>query len=183
LEVKVLYLESDVETSYRVRVIASKQPGEEARVGPGTIARDTRLRAGMVLGVVADPYDLSHFVVKYNLKQRRELCTFTESLSLTKSGIGEVVIPPGSSLIGKSARDVWMRKTYALAMIGLHRDGETLREGMISAICPCRQGIPWWCTLPGTYYSASSRTPAIALGYIASIFVHMVVSGCYFSVT
>jgi di/tricarboxylate transporter len=119
----------DVETSYRVRVIASKQPGEEARVGPGTIARDTQFRAGMVLGIVADPYDLSHFVDKYNLKQRRELRTFTESLSPTKSGIGEVVIPPGSSLIGKSARDVWMRKTYGLAMIGLHREGETLREG------------------------------------------------------
>lgn len=119
----------DVETSYRVRVIASKQSGEEARVGPGTIARDTEFRAGMVLGIVADPYDLSHFVEKYNLKKRRELRTFSESLSPNKSGIGEVVIPPGSSLIGKSARDVWMRKTYGLALIGLHRNGETMREG------------------------------------------------------
>ncbi|MBT3060901.1 MAG: SLC13 family permease [Candidatus Thiodiazotropha sp.] len=119
----------DVETSYRIRVIASKQPGEEARVGPGTIGRDTQFRAGMVLGIVADPFDLSHFVDKYNLKKRRELRTFAESLSANKSGIGEVVIPPGSSLIGKSARDVWMRKTYGLAMIGLHRHGETMREG------------------------------------------------------
>ena len=42
--------------------------------------------------------------------------------------MAEVVIPPGSSLIGKSALDLWMRKTYGLAMIGLHRNGETLRE-------------------------------------------------------
>jgi di/tricarboxylate transporter len=130
----------DVETSYRVRVIASKQPGEEARVGPGTIGRDTRFRPGMVLGIVADPYDLSHFVEKYNLKKRRELRTFTESLSASKSGIGEVVIPPGSSLIGKSARDVWMRKTYGLAMIGLHRDGKTLREGDDIRNMPLRAG-------------------------------------------
>jgi len=40
-----------------------------------------------------------------------------------------VVIPPGSQLIGKSARDIWMRKTYGLAMVCLHRNGETLREG------------------------------------------------------
>jgi di/tricarboxylate transporter len=119
----------DVETSYRVRVIASKQSGEAARVGPGTIGRDTQFRPGMVLGIVADPYDLAHFVEKYNLKKRRGLRTFTESLSANKAGIGEVVIPPGSSLIGKSARDVWMRKTYGLAMIGLHRNGETMREG------------------------------------------------------
>ncbi len=83
----------------------------------------------MVLGVVADPGDLDHFVQKYDLKKRSQLRSFSESLSTNKAGIAEIVIPPGSSLIGKSARDVWMRKTYGLALIGLHRDGETLREG------------------------------------------------------
>jgi hypothetical protein len=29
--------------------------------------------------------------------------------------MAEVVVPPGSELIGKSARDVWMRKTYGLS--------------------------------------------------------------------
>ena len=55
--------------------------------------------------------------------------TFSEALSSAKAGIAEVVIPPGSKLIGKSARDVWMRKAYGLAMVGLHRDGKTMREG------------------------------------------------------
>ncbi|MGB5298293.1 MAG: SLC13 family permease [Thiogranum sp.] len=119
----------DVETTYRVRVIASKWSGEESRIGPGTLARDTEFQAGMVLGVVADPHDLAHFVEKYSLKKRRQLRTFSESLATTKAGIAEVVIPPGSDLIGKSARDIWMRKTYGLAMIGLHRNGETMREG------------------------------------------------------
>jgi di/tricarboxylate transporter len=119
----------DVETTYRIRVIASKMTGSETRVGPGTIARDVEFQAGMVLGVVADPKDIEHFVEKYGLKLRKTMRTFTESLSSAKSGIAELVIPPGSSLIGKSARDIWMRKTYGLAMIGLHRNGETMREG------------------------------------------------------
>ncbi len=119
----------DIETAYRVRVIANKQSGEEVRIGPGTLARDSEVMEGMVLGVVADPRDLDHFVEKYDLKKRKQLRSFAESLSTRRAGIAEVVIPPGSSLIGKSARDVWMRKTYGLAMIGLHRDGETLREG------------------------------------------------------
>jgi di/tricarboxylate transporter len=83
----------------------------------------------MVLGTVADPSDLNTFCEKYSLKQRSELRTFSESLAATKAGIAEVLIPPGSNLIGKSARDVWLRKTTGLAMIGLHRNGETLREG------------------------------------------------------
>ncbi|MCP4994391.1 MAG: SLC13 family permease [Gammaproteobacteria bacterium] len=119
----------DVETAYRIRVIASKRSGEESRIGAGTLARDTEIQAGMVLGVVAAPGDLSRFVETFGLKLRDELRTFAESLSATKAGIAEVVIPPGSNLIGKSARDVWMRKAYGLAMIGLHRNGETMREG------------------------------------------------------
>jgi di/tricarboxylate transporter len=139
----------DVETTYRVRVIATKRAGEETRIGPGTIARDTEFLAGMVLGIVADPHDLDHFVEKYQLKKRPELRTFPESLSAAKSGIAEVVIPPGSGLIGKSARDVWMRKTYGLAMIGLHRDGTTMREGEDIRSMPFRAGdtlvvhTPW----------------------------------------
>ena len=119
----------DVETKYRVRIIATKLPGEASRVGPGALARDTGIQAGMVLGVVADPKDLDFFVERYNLEKRNQLHSFADDLSPAKAGIAEVVIPPGSSLIGKSARDVWMRKTYGLAMVGLHRNGETLREG------------------------------------------------------
>ena len=119
----------DIETKYRVRVIATKLPNEATRVGPGALARDVGIQAGMVLGVVADPKDLDFFVERYNLKKRDQLYSFADDLSASKAGIAELVIPPGSSLIGKSARDVWMRKTYGLAMIGLHRNGKTLREG------------------------------------------------------
>ena len=119
----------DVETTYRIRIIASKRSGQETRVGPNTIARDTEFEAGMVLGIVAAPEHLDHFVEKYDLKKRDSLRTFAESLAATKAGIAEIVIPPGSNLIGKSARDVWMRKVYGIAMVALHRNGKTLGEG------------------------------------------------------
>lgn len=119
----------DVESKYRLRVIATKRHGEVTRVGPGALARDVAIEKGMVLGVIANPQDLAVFVLKYGLKKRNQLRSFADDLSNSKSGIAEIVIPPGSALIGQSARDVWMRKTYGLAMIGLHRNGETLREG------------------------------------------------------
>ncbi len=119
----------DVETDFCVRIIATKLPGEANRVGPGALARDVSIQPGMVLGVVAAPEDLDVMVKALDLKLREVMRTFVDDLSSTKAGIAEVVIPPGSSLIGKSARDVWMRKTYGLAMIGLNRGDETLREG------------------------------------------------------
>ena len=120
---------NDIENSNRVRVIASKRIGGDSRVGPGTLARDTEIESGMVLGIIADPMILKQFVDKFNLKRRTSLRSFSDSLSPSKAGIAEIVIPPGSALIGKSACDLWMRKTYGLAMIGLHRNGKTMREG------------------------------------------------------
>ena len=119
----------DVENAYRIRIIAIKCKNDSIRIGPGLLARDIEIKSGMVLGVIADPRDVRNFVEKYDLKKLKKLYTFSEDLSSRKAGVAEVVIPPGSSLIGKSARDVWMRKTYGLALIGLHRDGKTMREG------------------------------------------------------
>jgi di/tricarboxylate transporter len=138
----------DVETAYRVRIIASKLSGNDANFGPGTIARDTEVTDGMVLGVVADPHDIDHFVSTFELKKRAALRSFSELLSPIKAGIAEVVIPPGSGLIGKSARDVWMRKTYGLALVGLHRNGETMREGDDIRNIPFQAGDTLVCHTP-----------------------------------
>jgi di/tricarboxylate transporter len=119
----------DIEEQYRIRIVAIKRPGSVSMIGPGTIDRDTEISAEMVLGVVADPDNIAHFVETFDLKQRRMLRSFADDLSALKSGIAEVVIPPGSNLIGKTAREVWLRKTYGLALIGLHRQGKTLGEG------------------------------------------------------
>lgn len=119
----------DIEQKYRIRIIAIRSPGNSNHIGPGTINRDTTITSTTILGVVADPDNIKHFAEVFELKQRRYLRTFADDLSAAKSGIAEVVIPPGSSLIGKSARDVWLRSRYGLALIGLHRHGETKREG------------------------------------------------------
>ncbi len=119
----------DVEHACKIRVIASQRGADNLRIGPGGLARDVGIEANSVLGILASPENLNAFVEKYNLNLHSDLLTFSESLAASKAGIGEVVIPPGSGLIGKSARDVWMRKTYGIAMVALHRNGKTLREG------------------------------------------------------
>lgn len=118
----------DIEDAYDIRIIATKLSGQGTRVGPGALDRDTGIIEGMVLGIVSENKDLSHFVKKFKLKMHDKLRTFAEDLSPDKAGIAEIVIPPGSHLIGKSARDVWLRKTYGIAMVGLHRDGQTMHE-------------------------------------------------------
>jgi len=119
----------DVERNNKVRIIAVERSTEDLRVGPGSLARDIGIEANTVLGILASPETLAAMVERNGLQLRNDLETFAEALAATKAGIAEVVIPPGSELIGQSARDVWLRKTYGIAMVALHRGGETLREG------------------------------------------------------
>jgi len=131
---------TEIENSNRIRVIASKRVGGDSRVGPGSLARDTLIEEGMALGIVADPTDLKEFVERFSLTKRESLRSFSDSLAATKAGIAEIVIPPSSTLIGKSASDLWMRKTYGIAMVGLHRNGKTMREGDDIRIIPFQAG-------------------------------------------
>lgn len=62
----------------------------------------------------------------YGLDVLPELDIFAEAYAPTVAGVAEVVVPPDSDLIGKSARDVVMRKTYGLGLLAIHRGGETL---------------------------------------------------------
>ncbi|MBI1283775.1 MAG: SLC13 family permease [Thiobacillus sp.] len=119
----------DVEQDGTVRVIAALRGTEDMRIGPGGLARDIGIEANTVLGILASPARLATLVEAYGLQRRDDLETFSEALAETKAGIAEVVIPPSSELIGKSARDVWLRKTYGITMVALHRGGKTLREG------------------------------------------------------
>ncbi|PIE65789.1 MAG: SLC13 family permease [Desulfobacterales bacterium] len=130
----------NIENRYAIRIIATKFPGEETHIGPGALDRATEISAGMVLGIVSETEDLSAFIAKYNLKKRSRLRTFADDLSPAKAGIAEVLIPPGSELIGKSARDIWLRKTYGLALVGLHRDGTTMHEGENIRTMPFHSG-------------------------------------------
>ncbi len=117
---------NDVEHSNRLRVIAIMRGTNDLRIGP---ARDIMITEGSVLGILGAPERLRAFATSNELLLREELETFAEQLSAEKSGIAEIVIPPRSELIGKNAREIWMRKKYGLSLMALHRGSKTLREG------------------------------------------------------
>ncbi|MDP3687672.1 MAG: SLC13 family permease [Sulfurimicrobium sp.] len=119
----------EIESTAMIRVIGLAHGSSDLRVGPGSLDRDVGVETNTILGILASPERLQAFVSANKLELRNDLETFSETLAATNAGIAEVVIPPGSGLIGKSARDVWMRKTYGLSMVALHRGGQTLRKG------------------------------------------------------
>lgn len=140
---------NDIEQINKVRVVAMVRGGNNLAIGPGGIARGVPFEASSAIGVVASQENCSAFAARYGLHVREDFDAFSDALAPTKAGIAEVVIPPGSSLIGKSARDVWMRKRYGLSMVALHSGGKTRHEGEGIRDLPLHAGdtivghIPW----------------------------------------
>jgi di/tricarboxylate transporter len=117
---------TDIEAPNRLRIIAILRGNQDLRMGP---AREIEVPAGSVIGLLGAPERLREFAVRNGLELRDHLETFVEQLASTKAGIAEVAIRPGSALIGKTAREIAMRKTYGLSLSALHRGGKTMREG------------------------------------------------------
>jgi di/tricarboxylate transporter len=118
-----------LEREDHVRVVAVCLGADELRVGASGLDRDLGVQAGSVLGLLGSLANIRVCAERRGLQLRPSLEAFGEPLSPARAGIAEIVIPPGSQLIGKSARDVWMRRTYGIAMMAVHRQGHTLREG------------------------------------------------------
>ncbi len=55
-----------------------------------------------------------------------QLDVFAEDYAPTKSGVAEMVVPPGSAVIGKCAHDLVFRKTYGASLLAIHRDEDTM---------------------------------------------------------
>ena len=111
-----------LEVDYRVQIIATDYHGRTHLEPP----RDTRIEAPCRIAVIADPSSLERFKREFELRELAELDRFAETLSPAKAGVAEIVIPPGSSLIGKTGRELWVRKKYGISNLAIHRGGETL---------------------------------------------------------
>ncbi len=119
----------EIEADHAVRVVAVEK-GDGLRFGSQGVDRSVGVEAGTVLGLLADELMFESFRQGTRVQVKPDLEIFSDALVPSKSGIAEVVIPPGSSLIGKTARDVWLRKTHGLSLLAINRAGETItREG------------------------------------------------------
>ncbi|MEP2031094.1 MAG: SLC13 family permease [Paracoccaceae bacterium] len=78
------------------------------------------------LAIIGKRADVEEFSAKHGLRMRSKLDIFAEAFSPANAGIAEIVIPPDSSVIGKSPREMLLRKTTGLSLLAIHRGEETL---------------------------------------------------------
>ncbi|KIC46400.1 potassium transporter TrkA [Ruegeria sp. ANG-S4] len=66
------------------------------------------------------------FAEPYGLEILPQLDVFADDFAATQSGVAEVVIPPGSSVIGQTPIDLRLRQTHGLSLLAIQRGEETL---------------------------------------------------------
>jgi di/tricarboxylate transporter len=116
----------EIEREYKVWIVASLS-GDDLRVDPWA---GYELKGSAHLAVLARAEQLDDFAERASLGSKPHLDMLSDVLAHTKAGIGEVVIPPGSSLLGKTVTDLALRKTYGLSVLTIQRGEETFREGL-----------------------------------------------------
>jgi di/tricarboxylate transporter len=91
---------------------SSKNPSPEAII-----------QAGDILIVQAAPNDVSHAAAALNLGVQPTQSRDDTSLISSEVGIAEVLLPPRSSLLGKSLVEVQFGSVYHLTVLGINRPG------------------------------------------------------------
>ncbi|MCP3971340.1 MAG: SLC13 family permease [Rhodobacteraceae bacterium] len=62
----------------------------------------------------------------YGLQVLAELDDFAEDFAATKAGVAELVVAPGSGIIGKSGQELRFRGTYGMSLLAIHRGADTM---------------------------------------------------------
>jgi di/tricarboxylate transporter len=101
--------------------------GKNLRLSP---ALDVTLDAGDSFAMMGDVESIATFAKKTHLLLKPQIGIFTEMLVSTRSGVSEVVIPPGSQVIGQTLLEMRMRKTYGLSVLEVYRQERLLRQGL-----------------------------------------------------
>lgn len=116
---------------------------EGLRVAP---AREYVVEAGVTLGLVGSKEDIQTFVVANQLTP-----STSEPFKLLDdqeyAGLAEIVVRPGSDIIGQQVRDLRLRKAHNVTLLAIYRGGETmtgdLRQHVLKASDVLVVFSPW----------------------------------------
>lgn len=111
----------DLMDAHHIYVIGTYHNGKRW-VGP---TLDTEITPPCRLAILGRKKVIQQMCEDYGLDVLPDLDVFAEEFVPTKAGVAELVVPPDSMVIGKTARELQFRKAYGMALLAIHRAEET----------------------------------------------------------
>jgi len=101
------------------------QNTDKPRLGPPA---EEMIWVGTVLGVMGTREQVGEFALRNHLRLQPRLRTFGNLFNPTRAGISEVVIPPGSRLIGQTIGEARLRQRFGISVLAVNRREEIIRQ-------------------------------------------------------
>lgn len=117
----------EAEASVDAPMVLALRSGDDSRLAPPS---DEMIWTHSVLGIMGPRPQVEAYAQANDLRLQPRLRNFGHLLNPARAGISEVVIAPGSKLIGKSIGEVRMRKRYGLNVLAINRGDEILRDNI-----------------------------------------------------
>ena len=76
------------------------------------------------LAILGEKKEVERLAAEHGARLIGRLNIFADDYAATVAGMAEIVIPPGSSVVGKHAIELQMRVVYGLSVIAIHRGEE-----------------------------------------------------------
>lgn len=117
----------EIDAAGRAGWIVAIRSGNEMTVAP---RGDTEFWVGSEMAIMGQREAVLDFANEYALQVKNEMKVFAEVLSPGNAGIAEAVIPPYSSLIGKSIKEIGLRNLYGATVLSVFRVDEVIDRGL-----------------------------------------------------
>lgn len=100
---------------------------DEPRMAPPS---DEMIWVGTILGVMGSRDVVGQFALDYHCRLQPRVKTFGGLFNPSRAGISEVVVPPGSKMIGQSIGEARLRKRYGISVLAVNRRGNIINENV-----------------------------------------------------
>jgi di/tricarboxylate transporter len=127
---------NDIMDAHHIYIVGTDYRGKKV-VAPMV---DTRIETPCRLAVLGLRRVVQDVADIYDLQVLPQLDRFAEDFAATSAGVAEIVIPPGSSLIGTTPQDLRIRQTYGFSLLAIHRGEEVLSLVETEEHAACRLG-------------------------------------------
>ena len=91
---------------------------------------DEMIPAGVTFALMGSQEQVRRFARATGVEVAREMEEFVEVLNPSRAGVSEVVIPPASSVAGRTIRQAGMRKRYGAHVLAIYRQEEVIRHDL-----------------------------------------------------
>ncbi|MFK8082369.1 MAG: SLC13 family permease [Granulosicoccus sp.] len=119
------------ETYEKTPFMLALYSGDVVKVPPD---REETIWVHTRLGLLGDREQVEAFCTEYHWQLKGEPDRFAKVLNQQYSGIGEVVIPPASSLVGKAIGDIKPRRNFGANIMQIYRADQVISRGFRDTI-------------------------------------------------